>query len=118
MNRIFYFGRLEINREPSKRVKQFIENLAEWDLRDNVELFHTSPSRKDIPDRELRDMIDSVFAPEGLILNGTIFWESSRDDRGKIVVRGNEVTVYVAEVIYKDCHGRTESETERQACAG
>lgn len=121
MYEVYYYGRLELNREPSDKVKRFFEKLAEWDLRDNKEIFHTSPGRKDIPDSELRSIIVDTLEPEGLVLNGTICWDGDkREDLGKIVVRDNKVTVYYANITYKDCDGRTESETEEQraACAG
>lgn len=121
MYEVYYYGRLELNREPSDKVRRFFENSAEWKLRDEKEIFHTNPSRKDIPDSELREIIANILEPEGLILNGTIYWEGDeRSDMGKIVVRENVVTVYYAHITYKDCPGLTGPEPGEQkaACAG
>lgn len=118
MYEVYYYGRLELNREPSDKVKRFFENSAEWELRDGKEIFHTSPGRKDIPDSELRSIIANTLEPEGLLLNGTIYWDGdTREDAGKIVVRDNQVTVYYAHLVYLSSNGEPEPKPEEEQAA-
>ena len=47
-------------------------------------------------------MIKHFFTPWEIILNGQIEWEGEdRNDRGKIIVENNKVTIKEAKIIYE-----------------
>lgn len=118
MYEVYYYGRLLLNKEPSDKVKRFFENAAEWELRDIKEIFHTSPGRKDIPDSELRSIIANTLEPEGLILNGTMYFEGdAREDLGKIVVCDNKVSVYYGHITYLNSDGEPEPKSGEEQAA-
>jgi hypothetical protein len=51
----------------------------------------------------IRYLIDAVLAPKDYVLNGTVEWQGEEsDDRGRIVVKDNEVTIQSATIVWED----------------
>lgn len=120
----YYDGGLLFNGEPNDKVKQFFKTngvsggrvAIPWRIDKNGDdwlLVRNSPDKRNDPDEGLKCIIEDILKPNGLILNGTIFWEGDeRDDIGKIVVKDNVIFVFYGHIVYKDAHGNPESELE------
>ena len=142
----YHSGWFDLNKEPDEAVKEFfktyhlpgIENESHcelWHLRSNPQgestlaNFCAHPSwfiereentRHGEPEDGLQFIIDNVLAPHGILVNGAIYWSGDDDDdRGKVVVKNNVITIYYAHIIYKDINGVPEpAEIENIQMAG
>lgn len=55
---------------------------------------------------------DHVLIPNGLVIDEEVSWSGEESgDLGKVVVRNNKITVYYAQIIYKDENGIIEHDS-------
>lgn len=125
--KIYYGGSLQLDKKPTEQVMAFFKNfdIKDVEVPEQATLFKLSapaPRNDDKwtlePEEEgwenssmagLRFIIDNIMEPNGIKLNGYIYWEcDDRDDDGRIVVTDNEIKKQFAETIYKDIEDKTE----------
>lgn len=128
----YHSGDYSLNKEPNEIVKKFFEtyDLKNADIENdpNCDLWSLSRfteggSTKWCIEREectrhseaadgLQFIIDHVLIPNGLVINGVVYWSGEESgDLGKVVVRNNKITIYYAHIIYKDDNGIPEPDS-------
>lgn len=71
-------------------------------------------TRHSDPDDGLQELIDKVFAPNGIVLEGSIEWQGDEsDDRGIVDVTNSKITTYYGHTVYLDDDGKPSSESAK-----
>jgi len=124
----YHWGELEIIGEPNDEIKKhfkkerggLVDASGLWFLvcsqdsngASKWSLERDECTRNSGPAEGLQGLIDNVFAPNGIILNGTIEWLGDHnDDRGNVAVTNNQMTVYYGYTVYLDQDGNPSPDT-------
>lgn len=121
----YHWGELELSKNPDENVKKHFTGRVNLgyrpdDLVDESGLWflvysedskgasrccleRAECTRHSDPEEGLQELINKVFAPNGIVLDGSIEWQGdSSDDKGLVVVKENKINKYFGHTIYVD----------------
>jgi hypothetical protein len=111
----YFSGEFKLSQGPNAKViEYFKEDNDHWYLNNSDHEWHINPienTRHCDPPDGLQEIIDDVLIPNGIVINGTVWWNGDDEgDIGKIIVTDNVVKIYYGHIIYKDINGVPEPE--------
>lgn len=82
------------------------ENGSKWFLE------REECTRHSMPEDGLQYLIDKVFIPNDIVLNGSVHWQGEEpDDSGFIEVKENIINIFTGYTIYADSNGNLASDS-------